>query len=766
MEDEVDPVKRRWAEHVGVLGTYAALALIMSYPLVLHFGDRIPGVQGDVWSYLWAMGWARTSTVDLGVNPFRTDYVFYPLGGATQLLWATALPSFLSIPLQLSLGLVPSFNLMYLAATTLTAYGTYLLAKYVLTTIGTARGSPRTSGVMLGAFVAGLAFAFSALRLGYGLAFTNLYHTELIPFYGLFLLKTQFERRRRNPVIAGVLLGLNAYIDFQIAAFLVMFTLVWLVVRLIQWPRPSAPLIVPPSALAPGKPASGTAKLPGLPEGRRWGVISQFRSLVIIGVVALVIAAPMVGIVVQDLTVEGGNYIGVYPLKYSSPRSYDLLSYVVPNARSSLYRLLPTPQIPGVNAALNVEGESLLSPDRQAFVGLTVLALALTGALLRPRALAFWITATLVFAVLSFGPTLHLAGHDLGIPLPFAALHELPLANHIRIPMRYGLMTSLGVAMLAAAGIDGLGSHIHPALLLGLSATFILGEAAVLPYPELNVSVPHVYETIAQQPGDFTILEIPTFNWRAAAASEFFQTVHRKRLLRVYTNRIAPEIADYFSLRQTPVIVRSLRILEGAEEGPLSTDENSEDREDAPAVIRFFRLRYAVLHREWLSADAAGQIDQYLREVLGGRIISTEGTVTGYEFDSPATAGANHALGMESNLALMYLGRGWQSEPLAESDGERGRFVTLDASEIYFERVACDCPSPQLLLRAYSEKNANVLQFELNGRFVGAVGLKQGWGDYILALPAIALEDRLNLLRLVHSTPDENHIAINRIEIR
>ncbi len=766
MGDEEDPVKRRWAEHLGVLGAYAALALIMSYPLALHFGDAIPGVQGDVWSYLWAMGWARISTLDLGVNPFRSDYIFYPLGGATQLLWATALPSFLSIPLQSLLGLVPSFNLMYLAATTLTAYGTYLLAKYALTGSSTARVSPTTSGVRLGAFVAGIAFAFSALRLGYGLAFTNLFHTELIPFYGLFLLKTQFEGRWRNPVIAGVLLGLNAYIDFQIAAFLVMFTMLWFIVGLIQSPRPSTTLKTFPSALPSTEPAPGTVNIPGLPNMRQWGVISKFPPLEVIGVVALIVAAPIISTVTQDLKAEGGNYIGVYPLKYSSARSYDLLSYVVPNARSSLYQLLPTPRLPGVNTALNADGESLLSPDRQAFFGLTVLVLALTGALLRPRAFALWITAALLFAVLSFGPTLHLAGRDLGVPLPYAALHELPIANHIRIPMRYGLMTLLGVALLAAAGVNSLAAHVHPALLLGFSTTLILGEAAVLPYPTLNVSVPHVYETIAAQPGDFTILEIPTFNWRAAAASEVFQVVHRKRILRVYTNRIAPELADYFSLRQTPIVVRSLRILEGAEEGPLSAEARSEDQGAAPAVIRFFKLRYAVLHREWLNADAAAQIDQYLREVLGARIVSNEGTVTGYEFDSPAPAGSNHALDLESNLALMYLGRGWQTEPLADAEGERGRFVTLDASELYFERVECDCPVPQLLLRAYSEKEANVLEFELNGRIVGAVRLKQGWADYALNLPADALQDRLNFLRLVHSTPGENRIAINRIEIR
>ena len=294
----------------------------------------------------------------------------------------------------------------------------------------------------------------------------------------------------------------------------------------------------------------------------------------------------------------------------------------------------------------------------------------------------------------------------------------------------------------------------------------ILAEAAVLPYSTLQVTVPGVYETIAAQPGDFTVLEIPTFNWRAAAATEVFQVIHHKRILRVYTNRIAPDLADYFSLRQTPVVVRSLRILEGAEEGTLAADEISEDRSVAPTVIRFFNIRYAVLHRDWLDPDAAARIDQYLREVLGARIISQEGSVTGYEFVPPPTPSTNRSLSLDSDQALIYLGRGWQTEPLAQISGESGRFVTASASELYFELPTCDCPALQLSFRAYSEKSQDMLQFELNGLNLGAVALKQGWWNYALGVPSDSIRGGLNFLHLLHAPPEQSRIAISRIELR
>ncbi len=723
-------MNRRWTEHLVVLSAYTLLALGLTYPLVLHFGNTIPAVPGDVWSYVWAMGWARVSSLDLGVNPFRTDFVYYPLGGATQLLWATALPSFASLPLQLAFGLIPAFNLMYLAATVLTAYGMYLLARYVN---AECRSQPSTNWNCFGiefipdpaSFIAGLAFAFCALRLGYGLAFTNLYHTELIPFYILFLLKS--ERGWRNVFLAGILLGLNAYIDFQIAAFLVLFTALWFVVRLIQRISPIRDLV---------------------------------RRGVMVSVVAGLVAAPMMAIVAQDMAIEGGNYIRVYPLKYSTERSYDVLSYVLPNARSSLYQALPAPRVTGVNAAVNVEGESQFSPDRQAFLGLTVLALACIGAVRRPRQLALWIVATLFFALLSFGPTPHVAGQDLGIPLPYTLIHEVPILNNIRIPMRYGLMAFLGAAVLAGAGVSVLAARLQPAPLVGILTVLVLGESAVLPYPMLDFSVPRVYETIAAEPGNFTILEIPSFNWRDAAMSEVYQTVHHKHILRAYTNRIAPELADYFGQRQMPIVTRSLRVLEGAGEGGFSMDDLPEDRQILSDTLHFFSLRYAVLHRDWLDANQAGLVDKYLREVLGAHEIFNDGAVRAYEF-VPTRAEPNRTLDLSSNTALMYLGRGWQTEPLAEIEGKTGRYLKGEVSELYFENIA-----GEIDWRAFSEKSGVVLKCELNGQFLSPLTFKAGWADYKLVLPAEAVQPAMNTMRCSHPASVENRIAISSIDIR
>src|SRR5581483_6972623 len=100
---------------------------------------------------------------------------------------------------------------------------------------------------------------------------------------------------------------------------------------------------------------------------------------------------PMLGAVLNDFAIEGGNYIRVFPLRYSADRSYDALAYVVPNARSTLYQNLPAPRVNNVNASLNTPDESELSPDRQSFLGVTLFVLALLGTLRFGRKMLFWI---------------------------------------------------------------------------------------------------------------------------------------------------------------------------------------------------------------------------------------------------------------------------------------------------------------------------------------------------------------------------------------
>ena len=793
-------------KHLTILILYILIALAVSWPLALNFASAIPGIDGDAASFVWALGWAKTALADLRVNPFHTDYVFYPLGGATQLLWAVSLVGFVSIPLQYLFGLIATHNLLYLAATVLTAYGTFLLADEV---IRKARLEIRESRFdatplppfatflmmqfivqnrklanrrsTLAPFVAGLVFAFAPLRLGYGLAFTNLFNTEFISFYLLFLLRATREKSWRMAVLAGVFLGLNAYIDFQIAAFLILLTVLYAAYRAIeiaatqtQSRPPSAEDLVGGGRLRVRVAAVSTAQAPIL--------ITAFTSLMI--------AVPILLAVANDFAIEGGNYIRVYKLDYSAARSYDLLSFFVPNARSTLYADAPL-KIANVNSAVQAQDESALSPDRQPFVGYIVLALAAFAVARRWRQARFWLFVAILFALFSLGPSLHLFGRDTGIPLPFLALHEIPILNHIRIPMRYGIVVPLALAMLVAMAVDKLKLEVGSwklevrkrrlevgdwkwrdvlkirlaSLTLALVPVGILIEFAVLPYPMQPLTIPRIYETIARVPGDFTILEIPTFNWRGAADAEVYQAIHGKRILRAYTNRIAPGPAEYFAYRGTPIVVRSLRVLEGAEKGELAPDDIAEDKRARDRVVQFFNLRYAILHRSYLKAEQVRDIDAYVRDVLGARVVDDDGEVIAYEIPPATSVPDVVAVDLRENIGQMYAGRGWQFEyPPANWNGEFNFVWTRGAqSEIYF--VAGNADDHVMTLHARAE-SLQAVSVYLNDRQVGVVELSSEWKDYEIALPVRAIVQGMNRLQLNYESDLQETIGITTIDIR
>lgn len=321
--------------------------------------------------------------------------------------------------------------------------------------------------------------------------------------------------------------------------------------------------------------------------------------------------------------------------------------------------------------------------------------------------------------------------------------------------MRYGIVVFFSMALLVGAGaLVVLANRAWLALpLTGL----VLLEAAIFPYPTLEFRAPPVYDQIAQVAGDFSVLEIPSFNWRYAAKNEVYQAIHQKRILRAYTNRIAPDLADYFNLRQTPIVIRSLRILEGEEKGILTQAERAQDRVALDDTLNFFNVRYAVLHRDQLSAQRVTELDAYIRDVMKGKVFYQDDTVTGYQFNLVPSTATTLELDFTDNSGLMYLGRGWQMEPLANVDSGQGRFLKAPSSEVYL-----DPRFKTLDVRLYSEHAAQTLQVSGGKQF----DLSQGWSNYTFSVPTPAQAlSRLLPIYLNQFAPDKS-IATESINLK
>jgi hypothetical protein len=274
-----------------------------------------------------------------------------------------------------------------------------------------------------------------------------------------------------------------------------------------------------------------------------------------------------------------------------------------------------------------------------------------------------------------------------------------------------------------------------------------------------------------------------------------YQAIHGKRILRAYTNRIAPGLAEYFGTRGIPIVVRSLRALEGAQKDALTADEIAEDQLARDDIVRFYDLRYAVVHRDLLTPNRARAIDAYLRDVLAARVIADEGATVAYEIPRAANASDKVTIDLRELIGQMYAGRGWQFEyPQANWQGQFNFVWTRGAqSEIYFVademslRAVFAKQSPNRDLEIASSQRtllamtnvgdramtlharAESLQrvgIWLNDARVGEIALTDAWQDHRVVLPASVIKLGMNRVRLEYDAELEETIGVTTITIQ
>jgi hypothetical protein len=241
--------------HIGVLAAYTALAVIMTWPLAAHLSTHVPGSETwafDEYTFLWNSWWLRYSVFDLGQTPLFSTHTFYPLGISLALYTYNLFNALLSLPLQPFLSLPAISNLTFLGATVLSGYGTFLLVRYLLagagTKAGTTNGTETTevvtttelsrityhvSVITVAAFLAGIVYAFGSYRMVYAaIGHYDMWSTEWIPFYALFMIKTLREPGWRNAALAGLFLALAMLAEMIFGVFLALLTLIVLLFAL------------------------------------------------------------------------------------------------------------------------------------------------------------------------------------------------------------------------------------------------------------------------------------------------------------------------------------------------------------------------------------------------------------------------------------------------------------------------------------------------------------------------------------------------------
>ncbi|MGB8644160.1 MAG: interleukin-like EMT inducer domain-containing protein [Anaerolineae bacterium] len=804
-------MKVRVPRDLRVLLAYLALALVLTYPLVLQFTTHVAGDGSDDPALAWNLWWVPHALIDLGRNPIYTDYMFYPIGLNLAFYTLTYLNAFIAVPIQYVWGLVPAANMNLLLSFTLSGFGTYLLVKYLLRGESPA-GAPPTPGPfsrsagegekdngrhragegekdsgrrraeeaeksggretgegervplahLLAAFAAGLLYAFSSNKFLYAsLGQFNIASSHWIPFYILFLVRLLPPRRSAGPshpssrlrdgFFLGLFLLFQALSEFIFASFLILFSAAYLV----YWLLSNRSRISHSSFL--------------------------IRNLLVAALVFVIPMSPILAAMFSDMQTEG-DFIQS-GLGFSNIFSGDLLGFIIP---SHLHPLLG-----GLEAQFHFPYINFV------YLGVTAIVLALIALWRVPRARIWGLWFALVFFV-TLGPTLRVNGAEYNLPfLPFNLLLQIPLIKGNRYPSRWGVMLTLCLAIMVGYGVawllqvagsrlqvpgrrsqvtgymphvtgyrrQGAGDRLRPetcdlrlvACGLGLAALLVF-EHLSLPLPTSDFRVPEIYQSIAREPGDFTVMELP-LTWRngfrvtgsyradsqgpidrAFMLAQWYQTVQGHPILNGNTSR-NPELKfQYFA--ETPVLDSLIAIQTGH---AVDDATRARDRTLAPRLLQFLNVRYIIWHTPYEEAnrDVANRTRAYVEQVLPVTKVSEsyengKGTVV-YRVQ-PMPASDTQVVKPDDPLARLYFGEGWsvvgQDRIWAERDEVRLFFSLSTARRI------------RLTIPFIAGPGSPDVGMTINGHALPADPPAPAWHVVVKDVPADYLQAGVNEVRL------------------
>ena len=146
------PVERPlWIEAIAAGALYAALTVVMAWPLSAHPGSTVLPLGADTNLFLWTIGWDLHAIVHQPLSIFDAN-IFYPLPHTLAYSENAIGSALLAAPvLVVSGNPVLALNAVLLLACVLCGVGTFVLARQLGMSLG-------------GSVIAGLIFAFSPPR--------------------------------------------------------------------------------------------------------------------------------------------------------------------------------------------------------------------------------------------------------------------------------------------------------------------------------------------------------------------------------------------------------------------------------------------------------------------------------------------------------------------------------------------------------------------------------------------------------------------------
>ncbi len=482
----------KWREYALVLLLFFILAVVFTWPLILHVHNGVLGGHGDPLLNSWILSWDAKTFFTNPSQLFQGN-IIYPSRGVGAYSEIMLTLGILAAPvLWIFRNPIIAYNFLIFFGFVFSAFGCYLLIKEL-------------TGSRWGGIAGGIFFAFCPFKISQ-LSHLQILFTAFLPFMLLYLFRYLRQGRKRNLFLFALFFLLQSLVSWHYLIFCSLAVgLLWVWTALFS--------------------RTGT-------EWRRlaWVVVAS----VIVGLLLIPFALPYLG--AHDRL--PGFERSLFETQLYSARPVDYLR-VMPY--SPIYADAPFPFQPG-----DLGSEFILYP------GMAVLVLAAAGLLLRGRrrsdpevfdsysfrrgALFFLILTVLSF-ILTFGPSVGgVTNFIYKIP------YNLGIFRFIRVPTRFFILLALGLAVLAGYGVAKLAVRLDSrfarnnggrsastaaentgnsggnwrvgritaiALILILTLEIVGFNHVVFDKLPVWGSVPPVYSWLREQ-GDVSVIELPT----------------------------------------------------------------------------------------------------------------------------------------------------------------------------------------------------------------------------------------------------------------
>jgi hypothetical protein len=526
---------------------YSILAVVVTWPLAINFGTHLLGSSTDSLLHYWN-GWWVKQAIDNGQNPFYSPLIFYPEGISLvthNIAWFNVL---FWILFESIIGGIQAYNLSVLFSLVLCGLAVFWLI-YKMT--------DNRAAAFLSGFIY-LAWPFRLTQLDH----PNILATQWIPVFFLFLIYAIQRGRWRDALLAGLFFALVGYTRWQLLIAVITMALVYFLASRRFW----------------------------LPNGQRYKLIRLAAG----GALAMILLLPPAILLINQLEIEGAS-VNLLREGEDTFMQTDVLAYFTPPGSN--------PLVGKVTEELHDHYYPDRSPGRRftAYVGFTALILALLGIKYKGRDSLPWVLMAAILILLALGPLLRVNGQIYErVPTFYRLLSPLGVFQLMRVPDRFNVFLALPVSVLAGFGAAGLFNSLRTRnswaapIAFVLIAMLILAEYLTIPVPLSDggeFSSPY-FERLANQPGEFAVLNVP-INPLRSKVFMYNQTIHQRPIVQGNISRVPDE--QYTFIESIPLL-SEMRLL-------VDTPPDIRDISRKLSSLNQENIRFIIINKNLLQED-------------------------------------------------------------------------------------------------------------------------------------------------------------------